>query len=110
MSKDDYFPMVYRILSYLYECFKAGEKPDLSMIDPDALKINAGYWNNIIESLSNEEYVTGISFPSAIGGMMGAKIYNLKITQKGIEFLQENTMMQKAKRFLKEAKDVIPGI
>ena len=27
MAKDDYFVLAYRILSYLYACFKAGERP-----------------------------------------------------------------------------------
>ena len=29
MAKNDYFVVAYRILTYLYECFKAGEKPDI---------------------------------------------------------------------------------
>lgn len=28
MAKNDYFVIAYRILTYLYECFKSGEKPD----------------------------------------------------------------------------------
>ncbi len=28
MAKDDYFVLAYRILKYLYECFKAGERAD----------------------------------------------------------------------------------
>lgn len=30
MAKDDYFVVVYKILKYLYECLKKGEKPALS--------------------------------------------------------------------------------
>ncbi|MFW5630377.1 hypothetical protein [Acetivibrio ethanolgignens] len=51
MAKDDYFVIVYRILNYLYECFKAGERPDMEMFGPVALRINNGYWVNVMESL-----------------------------------------------------------
>ena len=27
MAKDDYFVIVYKILTYFYECLKAGKKP-----------------------------------------------------------------------------------
>ena len=61
MAKDDYFVVVYRILSYLYDCFRGGEKPDIDFFGPEALKINNGYWTNVMESLSNEGYVTGVT-------------------------------------------------
>lgn len=110
MAKDDYFILAYRILSYLYACFKAGERPDTELFGPDALKISKGYWANILESLYNEGYIIGIAFLSAVGSTDTVKLINLKITQKGIEFLQENTMMQKSKDFLKEIKEIVPGL
>lgn len=39
MAKNDYFIVVYRILSYLYECFMTGERPDVSFFGPEALDI-----------------------------------------------------------------------
>ena len=110
MVKDDYFVIAYRILTYLYECFKAGEKPDTEAFAPSALNINNGYWVNAIESLSNEGYITGVSFSEPVGGIRNAKIIDIKITQKGIAFLHENTLTAKAKRVLKTAEDIIPGI
>lgn len=109
MAKDDFFVITYRILSYLYACFKAGEKADLEMISPDALHISSGYWINIMECLSEKGYITGIVFPKAIGGLGGAKISNLKITMDGIEFLQENSSIKKAVDFLKTVKEIVPG-
>lgn len=44
MAKDDYFVLAYRILKYLYECFKAGERADTDMFGPAALGINNGCW------------------------------------------------------------------
>lgn len=110
MSKDDYFVLTYRILRYLYECFKAGERADTDMFGPAALGINNGYWCNLMESLANEGYLKGIAFSTAVGGISGVKVYSVKITQKGIEFLQENSRIRKAAEFLKTAVDIIPGI
>ena len=109
IAKNDYFVVVYRILAYLYACFRAGESPDMDMFGPDALRINNGYWANVMESISNEGYVTGVSLAHRVGSAPGIKLANLKITQRGIEYLQENSAMRKAADFLKSVKDVVPG-
>ncbi len=110
MAKDDYFVMVYRILTYLYECFKQGERPDTCVFGPDALGINSGYWGNIMESLLSEGYIKGICVVPHMGGGFGIKILELRITQKGIEFLQDNSKMAKVKEFLKTFKETVPGL
>lgn len=109
MAKDDYFVIAYRILHYLYKCFMSGEAPDMDFISPDALKINPGYFVNVMESLSDEGYIKGVCFPRSIGAPIGVKFSNLKITQAGIEFLQENSSIQKAKKAFQTFKSVIPG-
>ena len=91
MSKDDYFVLAYRILSYLYACFKAGEQPDMDCISADVLHIPVGYWFNIMRSLTEEGYIVGLVFPASIGSAVSVKVIDLRITQKGIEFLQENS-------------------
>lgn len=108
MAKNDYFVVAYRILTYLYGCFKTGEKPDTSIFGADALNINNSYWVNIIESLCNEGYIKGIMIVNS-GGVQGVKLIEPKITQKGIEYLTENSAMQKAKDFLKTVKEIVPG-
>ena len=76
MAKDDYFVMVYRILTYLYECFKQGERPDTCVFGPDALGINSGYWGNIMESLLSEGYIKGICVVPHMGGGFGIRSWN----------------------------------
>lgn len=110
MAKNDYFVIVYRILTYLYECFKRGEEPDINMFGPDAIKINNGYWGNIMESLYSEGYIKGISILPRMGGGYGIRLLDLRITQKGIEFLEDNAKMAKAHEFLKGIKESIPGL
>lgn len=110
MAKDDYFVITYRILVYLYECFKRGDTPDLDLFGPEALRINNGYWGNVMESLFSEGYIKGITVLPRMGGGFGIKILDLRITQKGIEFLEDNSKMAKAKDFLKTLKESIPGL
>lgn len=110
MAKNDYFVIVYRILTYLYDCFQAGERVELDMISPEALQINNGYWTNTIESMFQEGYISGVAIVRRLNAAPGIKIGNLKITQKGMKYLQENSMMEKAKNTLKEIKEIIPGL
>lgn len=110
MAKDDYFVLAYRILSYLYACFKAGERPDMDCISADVLHIPVGYWFNIMRSLTEEGYIVRFVFPASIGSAVSVKVIDLRITQKGIEFLQENSMMKKAAAFLKTIKETVPCI
>lgn len=110
MAKSDYFVVVYRILTYLKDCFMSGDNPDIDMIGPDAMKISNGYWTNIIESIYNEGYIRGVYIVPRAGGAPGIKLSNVKITQKGIEFLQDNSTMAKVAEFLKSVKETIPGL
>ena len=53
MEKDDYFVIVYKLLSYLYMQLKTGEDIDEKMISHESpiLQINKRYWNYIMENL-----------------------------------------------------------
>lgn len=79
MAKDDYFVIVYRILTYLYDCFRQGVTPDISLFGLDALGINNGYWGNIMESLSSEGYIKGIAVLPRMGGGFGVKLLERNI-------------------------------
>lgn len=63
-----------------------------------------------MESLFNEGYITGGIMIPRLGGAPGIKLRNLKITQKGIEYLQDNSKMSKARDFLKSLKETILGL
>ncbi len=110
MAKKGYFVMAYRILEYLYRCFMRGDRPNIDEYGPDALGISNGYWVNMMESLSDEGFIKGICFPSELGASNGVKVLDLKITKKGIEFLQENSNISKAREMLKGIKEIIPGM
>ncbi len=110
MAKNDYFVIAYRILAYLYACMKNGEKVNVNIISYEELNINYRYWLDVIIMLYDEEYIKGITINKVLGNEYNARIDNIKITQKGIQFLQENSSMAKAKEFLKTLKEIIPGL
>ena len=100
--------ILWSFIGFLPICTRA-LRPDTAMFGPDSLGINEGYWTNVMESIYHEGYVTGISVVSRLGAAPGIKLVNLKITQKGIEYLQENSAMQKAADFLRTVKEIVPG-
>ena len=76
MAKDDYYFIVYQILSYLYKCLKDGKDADPQELLPGRLyDINQKYWEYIIEHLQEEGLVEGMSISHYITVInFGAKI------------------------------------
>ena len=116
MSKDDYHVLVYHLLSYLYNCLKAGERPETACVvwckGDERTKINERYWNYILAHLRDAGYIEGLSFKRAVGGARITPFVTplLNITPKGIEFLSDDRMMKKAHRFIKGAVDEISAV
>lgn len=110
MAKNDYFVIVYQVLKYLYECLKQGEKPELCYLCASTYSIPENYWTYIIISLVNEEYIKGIKVTSIKDGVVFGDLQDAIITPKGIEYLFENSLLEKAKKSLKDVKEMIPFI
>lgn len=113
MARDDYHVVVYQILSYLYQQLKQGNEIDVSLIKHDSkyLQINRKYWKYVIISLFYEGYIKGVVVDEDIDENL--EIYNLdkcEITPKGIEYLTDNSTIEKAKRFMKDLKDILPFV
>lgn len=113
MARDDYHVIVYQILAYLYQQLKKGLDVDPKKLEHNSnfLSINMKYWQYIMISLLEEGYIKGIVVEETIDGML--EIYNLgecQITPKGIEYLTDNSTINKAKEFFKDLKDVIPFV
>ena len=110
MAKDDYFVIVYRLLKYLYDCLKKSKQPNIEVLDAEFFGIDAPYWEYILTNLEEDGLVTGIVFVSVIGrqekGIKGVR--NIKITPKGIQYIDENSAFQKIKNAVKDIADIIP--
>lgn len=111
MAKDDYFVIVYQILSYLYRRLKKGESIDIAFLSHDGplFKISRNYWAYILYHMQETGLIEGVAFYQldGMGSPMPADWEDCQITPDGIAYLCENSMMEKAKAFLKEVKDVV---
>lgn len=105
----DNFKAVYKILSALE---KSMDLPEVNMelLDHKALDVSKERWNRYIEMMLDVGYIKGATIKKDITGSTRVEFNNLRITLKGLEYLQENSIMQKMYSFTKGIIDVIPGI
>lgn len=102
MAKDDYFVIVYKISAYLYMQLKNGENinPDFIKNDGFLFKINERYWNYIIVHLLKDGYIEGVTITKAFGNeVIISDLENFQITPKGIDYLCNNSLLEKQNAF-----------
>ncbi len=106
MPRDDYFAIAYKTLDYLYSCMRRGVVPELEHIayDSKAISINRTYWEDIIRNLAEDGLISGVAISRITQKLL---IMDLRITPKGIQYLEENSMMQKASRAVKTVFETI---
>lgn len=106
MAHDDMYVVMYKVMAYIYGRMKKGVEPDPEMYSADALGVPQGYWTCVMKELVDHGYVAGMAVMSTPYGFV-VDPKRPRVTMEGVAFLEENSMMGKAKAFLKEAKDVI---
>lgn len=106
----DTFKLVYKILKQIHTLGLA-EEPDLMLLSPDALKATKEERDDAILMMLDDELINGITVIKGIDGQQ--KPYILwrdsmpHITLKGLQYLEENSMMKKAKNLLKGFVEII---
>ena len=110
MANDDYFKIIYVILTELYECKKQNYKVDPEAISPERFKVPGGYLLDILLDLKDEGYIKGVRFIETKTGRCVTGMENLSVTMRGIEYLQDNSKMKQVYNVLKEIKDLVPGL
>lgn len=111
MARDDYYVIVYQILAYLYQCLKNDEKVDEKKIASGSSLIGnipESYWNYIMVNLYEEGLIIGLSVQKVGSNYYFSNVSESCITPKGIAYLTENSTIEKAKRFLKDIKEITP--
>ena len=111
MAKDDYYVVVYKILSYLYARLKEDEKADVRLLAHDSpmLGIKKGYWTYILEHMLAQGFIEGIDVAHGFGDISEiVGLEYIRITPDGIGYLLDNNLVAKAKRFLKDMKEMNP--
>ena len=101
------FKQIYRILSILRKAMDL-EEWDSKLLSPEALGISLPMWSRLMAMLLKEGYITGgeawgsfdVSYPKV-------KLSRPEITLKGLEYLEENSLMKKAGEMLKEVIHIV---
>ena len=83
---------------------------DISQISASALGVSEQRWARYIEMMADVGYIKGVSVNEGIAGDLLVNIDDIRITLKGLEYLQENGIMQKMYRAAKGIKEIIPGV
>lgn len=105
----DNFKAVYKILSTLEKAMDYPEF-DTTPIEPKALEVSNERWARYMEMMMDVGYIKGVSISEYVTGEKVVDIKNIRITLKGLEYLQENSMMNKIYKTAKGIKDVVPGL
>lgn len=105
----DNFKAVYRILSTLEKAMDISEF-DTSQIGAEVIGVSEQRWARYIEMMADVGYIKGVSVNEGIAGDLLVNIDDIRITLKGLEYLQENGIMQKMYRAAKGIKEIIPGV
>lgn len=105
-SDMDNFKVIYRILRYLEKAMDYDEA-DVEFISAQKLGVSEQRWTSIMEMLVTEGYVIGIGIKRSADGEVFLSISSIRITMKGLEYLQENSLMQKAARLAKGIVEMI---
>lgn len=113
MANDDYHVIVYRFLSYLYACLKKGIRTDPKTFErggPVFGWIPESYMRFVYKTLKEEKFISGLSVEWYEDDMHVEGLEYMSITPLGIEYLTDNSLMERVKRFMKDIKATTPGM
>ena len=107
----DNFTIIYKILSHLEKSMDF-EIVDTEVISCTRLGISRIRWEEILIMLKQSGYITGIVVDQGYSDYSPRIVEPItpRITLKGLEYLQENSMMKKAYKTIKGIKDIAPFI
>lgn len=100
------FKIIYRILKYLEAALDVAA-PDMTPITAQALGLTEERWKSLMLMLYKEGYIEGLSFKQYVGEESIMRVEKVKITLKGLEYLEENSMMRKIKDAAMNVVDII---
>lgn len=112
MAKNDFQVITYQILNYLYQCLKNDETPDVNKLTAKYFDINDRYFCTILYELKKHDYIDGVTEVNVCGCSYTqmAVTEGVSITLDGVDYLTDNSFIEKVKSVLKDVKDIIPGL
>lgn len=107
----DNFKAVYKILTALEKAMDLPEF-DINQIGYEALGVSKERWARYIEMMADVGYIKGVRVGYNINGDTIVEPHDMRITLKGLEYLQENSIMakiQKAAQGITEVATTVAG-
>lgn len=104
------FKIIYKILSVLEKAIDLPEFEFDLMLNERTLNITRKRLLAYLEMLSDDGYIKGINIKENIIGDMEADTSNIKITLKGLEYLQTNSTIRQIHSAAKGIKEIVPFI
>ena len=100
------FTQIYRILLILKNAMDV-EEFEKELISSEAIKVNYPKWCRLIAMLVNNGYISGVSVWNSLDCLYPkVELTRPEITLKGLEYLEENSMMKKVSKVAKGVIDV----
>lgn len=110
MANNSYFYVAFKILSYLRHCYENGDEPDPNVLRPATFSISDKQFMQTIQMLLEDGYITGMGITETSSGPILWGLDSVRATSLGLQYLEENSMMQKAYKAAKEVRDWLPFI
>ena len=106
----DDFRVIYKILRILQKAMDL-EEFDKNNISPEALNLSIPKWNRIMAILLKEGYISGGETWNAMDcGYPRVVLTRPELTLKGLEYLEENSLMKKAADIAKGIVDTATNV
>ena len=98
---------IYYILKTIKELKDSNSFDIDSSFDLSKLKMSQSDFYHLIGDLIDENYISGIKMRFSSNDIPSLSITNPKVTKKGLEFLENNTALQKIYHTVKEINSFI---
>lgn len=105
------FTVIYRILK-IFQAAMDLDKFDPAAISANRLKISENRLDKLLMMLAKNGYIEGVEVTQYVDTEVPeiTIMPAATITLKGLEYLEENSLMKKAASLAKGIKDTIPGL
>ena len=100
MKSNSYARVAFKILNYLNGCYENGLDASGDKLNARMLDISDQQFYQTMKMLSDDGYVKDVRFRNVLN-----RPRNWHITSQGIQYLEENSLMQKAYKVVKEDDD-----
>lgn len=112
MSKDDYHAILFKILLYFYGCLKRDIAYQDETFDAAIGDINRDYLHDVLLMMQDSGYISGIHSLKAGGTevFITSEYADIKITEKGIDCLTQNSIMAKVKAYFNQQPGLISSL